>query len=208
MKKEEFVALGISEELAAKAEEASKTELAGYVPKSRFDEVNESKKKLETSANDYKTQLENLKTTAGDNEALKQQIAELQAQNKQKEEEYQKELKDLQLTNAIKTAISASAQDSDLVAGLIDKTKLILGDDGKVTGLEEQVKALKESKAFLFKPEDGGNGGKDGKGGNGQKGYGFQVGSSGSQGGQDNGGTQASMRDAIAAKLKAQMGQP
>ena len=50
-------------------------------------------------------------------------------------------------------AISSTAQDSDLVAGLVDRNKLILGEDGKVAGLEEQVKALKESKPFLFKQE-------------------------------------------------------
>ena len=57
------------------------------------------------------------------------------------------------VTNAIKMAIASSAQDSDLVAGLVDRKKLILGEDGKVTGLDEQVKALKESKPFLFKQE-------------------------------------------------------
>ena len=93
MKKEEFVGLGIDEKLAEKAAEESKKELSGYVPKSRFDEVNEAKKQLETSANDYKTQLEALKTSAGDNETLKQQIAELQAQNQQKDTEYQERLK-------------------------------------------------------------------------------------------------------------------
>ena len=50
-------------------------------------------------------------------------------------------------------AVAASAQDSELVAGLLDRNKLILGDDGKITGLDEQVKALKESKPFLFKTE-------------------------------------------------------
>lgn len=59
----------------------------------------------------------------------------------------------MKLTNAIKMAIDSSAQDSDLVAGLVDRKKLILGEDGKVTGLDEQVKALKESKPFLFKQE-------------------------------------------------------
>ncbi|MFR5151613.1 MAG: phage scaffolding protein [Ruminococcus sp.] len=70
-----------------------------------------------------------------------------------KHTEHQNELKALKLTNAIKMAISSTAQDSDLVAGLVDRNKLILGEDGKVTGLEEQVKALKESKPFLFKQE-------------------------------------------------------
>lgn len=91
---------------------------------------------------------------------MKQQIADLQAQNKQKDLDNQKEMNDLKMTYAIRTAVSASAQDSDLVAGLVDRNKLILGDDGKITGLDEQVKALKESKPFLFKAED--NGGKKG----------------------------------------------
>ena len=47
MKKEEFVALGISAELAEKAASASAEELKGYVPKSRFDEVNEEKKNFD-----------------------------------------------------------------------------------------------------------------------------------------------------------------
>jgi len=41
----------------------------------------------------------------------------------------------------------------DLVAGLVDKSKLILSEDGKVTGIEEQLKTLKETKSFLFKQE-------------------------------------------------------
>lgn len=198
MKKEEFVALGIDEKLADKAAEESKKELSGYVPKTRFDEVNEAKKQLETSSNDYKTQLETLKTSAGDNETLKQQIADLQVQNQQKDAEYQKQLKDLQLTNAIKLAIADSAQDCDLVAGLVDKSKLILGDDGKVTGLDEQVKTLKESKAFLFKEAP--------KTQTQNPVPGFKVGSVVTPG-QASVEGKVSMKDAIAAKLQSQMGQ-
>lgn len=199
MKKEEFIALGIDEKLAEKASEESKKELSGYVPKTRFDEVNEAKKQLETSANDYKTQLETLKASAGDNEALKQQIAELQTQNQQKDTEYQEKLKDLQLTNAIKLAVADSAQDCDLVAGLVDKSKLILGDDGKVTGLDEQMKALKESKSFLFREEKPQETPKPQPG--------FKVGAVTTPS-QTSGDGKVSMRDAIAAKLQSQMGQP
>lgn len=153
MTQEQFEALGIEKSLAKKAADASVKELEGYVSKETYDTTEQECKQLETSANDYKTQLETLKASAGDNEALKQQIADLQTQNQQKETEYQEELKNLKLTNAIKMAIASSAQDSDLVAGLVDRKKLILGEDGKVTGLDEQVKALKESKPFLFKQE-------------------------------------------------------
>lgn len=199
MKKEEFIALGIDEKLAEKASEESKKELSGYVPKTRFDEVNEAKKQLETSANDYKTQLETLKASAGDNEALKQQIAELQTQNQQKDAEYQEKLKDLQLTNAIKLAVADSAQDCDLVAGLVDKSKLILGDDGKVTGLDEQMKTLKESKSFLFREEKPQETPKPQPG--------FKVGAVTTPS-QTSGDGKVNMRDAIAAKLQSQMGQP
>ena len=99
-----------------------------------------------------------------------------------------KEMNDLKMTYAIRTAVSASAQDSDLVAGLVDRNKLILGDDGKITGLDEQVKALKESKPFLFKAED--NGGK--------KGF-FRL--SPKDAGGSGGESHMSMKEAIAAKL-------
>lgn len=189
MRKEEFIALGIDEKLAEKAAEESKKELLDYVPKSRFNEVNDSKKQLEATVSDYKTQLDDLKTSAGDNEALREQITQLQAQNQKKDEEYQEKLKDMQLTNAIKLSIGAVAQDSDLVAGLIDKTKLILNDDGKVTGLDEQLKSLKETKAFLFKQEEKPSG---------NKGF-FPLGPKGQEGTGSEG--RMTMKEAIAAKL-------
>ena len=98
-------------------------------------------------------QLEDLKKASGDNAELRKQISDLQDENRQKDAEHQEEIRNLRLDAAIRSAIGNSAQDADLVAGLIDKGKLLLSDDGKVTGLNEQVKALKESKAFLFKEE-------------------------------------------------------
>lgn len=160
------------------------------LPKKPYDTTEQQRKQLETTVNDYKTQLDTLKTSAGDNEALKQQIADLQEQNRQKDTEHQNELKALKLTNAIKMAISSTAQDSDLVAGLVDRNKLILGEDGKVTGLEEQVKALKESKPFLFKQEQ--------QTGKGKKGF-FPLGAPKAEPGGEEG--HVSMKEAIAAKL-------
>ena len=132
-----------------------------------------------------------LKTTAGDNEALKTQIADLQTQNQQKEQEYKQELSNLKMMSAIKTAIAADAQDSDLVAGLVDRKKLILGDDGKVTGLDEQIKTLKESKPFLFKQEEKPKL-------NNKRGF-FPLGPK--EKGEEGGETKMTMKEAIAARL-------
>ena len=198
MKKEEFVALGISEEQAAKAAEASANELKGYVPKARFDEVNTEKNQLKTAKEDAEKQLESLKESVGDNEALKKQITDLQNAAKQKDADHENEIKALRMSNAIRAAIGSTAQDADLVAGLIDQTKRILGDDGKVTGLDEQLKTLKEEKAFLFKAEDPG-----------KNKPGINVGGNSNTGGTGGGSDDKplSMRDAIAAKLDGQIGQ-
>lgn len=190
MTQEQFEALGIDRTLAKKAAEESTKELDDYVKKETYDQLDQEKKQLETSVADHKKQLEDLKKTAGDNAALTQQIADFQTQMQQKETEHQKEIKDLKLTSAIKMSIAASAQDGDLVAGLINRDKLILGDDGKITGLDEQVKALKESRPFLFKQEEKPNP---------KRGF-FPLG--GKQQQPDNGNEgHMTMKEAIAAKL-------
>lgn len=157
MKKEEFEALGISGELAEKAAEASKKELEAFIPKARFDEVNEAKKTLEGDVKARDKQLEELKKANGDNEELQGQIKKLQEDNKAEKQKYETELKNLRISNAVKLAVSGKAHDEELVAGLIDKEKLVIGEDGKIIGLEEQVKSLQETKAFLFKGQEESN---------------------------------------------------
>lgn len=144
---------GLSEADAKKIADASGDELKSYIPKTHFDEVNTAKKALEDDNKKKDKQIEDIKKNAGDNEELKKQIETLQGENKAAKEKYETELKDMQISNAIKLAVSDKAQDADLVAGLFDKSKLILSDDGKVTGLDEQLTALKKDKAFLFKEE-------------------------------------------------------
>ncbi len=155
MRKEDFVALGISEELAEKAAKASAEEFKGYVTRDRLNEEIRAKNNAEESLKGVKAELEKLQASAGDNESLQTQIKDLQAELKNKETKYAAEISEMKMSNAIRTALGSSVQDADLVAGLLDRSKLILQDDGKVTGLEDQIKTLRESKAFLFKDEPG-----------------------------------------------------
>ncbi|HBF5147637.1 TPA: phage scaffolding protein [Clostridioides difficile] len=195
MNKEQFIALGLTEELAKKAESESLSELKNYIPKTRFDEVNTAKKQLENDIKDRDKQLEDLKINSGNSEELKKQIETLQEENKNKDIKYQEELQDLKLSNAIKLSISGKVHDEELAAGLFDKSKLILGDDGKVAGIEEQLKIIQESKKFLFKEE---------KQSNPKSGFKF-----GSDGGSNidnsNQPSKLSMKDAIQAKIQSQM---
>ncbi|WP_160045572.1 phage scaffolding protein [Paenibacillus sp. USDA918EY] len=152
MTKEEFIALGLTEEQATKAAAASAEELKGFIPKARFDELNEAKKKAEKDVADRDKQIEELGKTAGLSEDLKKQIETLQAENKTAKEKYEAELKDITLTSAIKSALNGKVHDEALVAGLFEKDKLVIDGD-KIVGLDEQLKTLQESKAFLFKTE-------------------------------------------------------
>lgn len=151
MDKQQFLDLGFTEEQAVKAEKASKKELESYISKTDYEKINNSKKELEKTVKERDTQLEKLKTSTGDDEDLKAQIEKLQKDNKAAKEKYELDLKELKISNAIKLAISDKAQDADLVASLFDTSKLILSEDGKITGLDEQLKDLQTNKAFLFK---------------------------------------------------------
>lgn len=127
----------------------------GYIPKHRFDEVNEAKKQLETDIKDRDKQLSELKKNVGDNEELKKQIEQLQGENQTKDAEYQAKIKDMTVSTAIKLALSGKAHDPDLIATLLDKSKIEVNEDGTIkSGLDDQVKALQESKAFLFVQND------------------------------------------------------
>ena len=171
MKKEEFVKLGIDEETAKKCEAASQEELKGFIPKTRFDEVNNEKKKLELDLRDRDGQLETLKNSTGDVEAMKQQIATLQADNKAKDEAHAAEIKKMKVDAAVEAALTSSGaiNAKAVVPFLKDLDKAELADDGTVKGLAEQIEARTKADdtKFLFaKKQTQVKGAKPGESGN------------------------------------------
>jgi hypothetical protein len=155
--KELLKGMNLTDEQIKQITEGVEGHYKGYVPKHRFDEVNDAKKSLESALKERDEQLSALKKAAEGNEALQNQIKELQEANKQAKEKYETEMKELRTNAALKLALSGKVYDPDLVVGLLDKTKIELDEAGNVkAGFDDQIKALRESKAFLFVPEDKG----------------------------------------------------
>lgn len=123
-----------------------------WFPKAKFDEVNAARKQAEAALTERDKQLVELKKASEGNEDLQATIKKLQDDNKAATEKYENEMKELKTNTALKLAIANDVHDPDLLLGLLDKSKIELGEDGTIKGgLEEQIKTLKESKGFLFK---------------------------------------------------------
>lgn len=153
MRKEELMKIeGMTEALADKLAAASAEELKGFIPKSRFDEVNEAKKNAEALIKERDKQLEELKKSAPDSEALKKQIEELQNTNKEAKAKYEADIKKMQIDNAVDNALrDAGAKNIKSVRALLtDLDKAELDDKGIVKGLEDQIKNIQKSDSYLF----------------------------------------------------------
>lgn len=158
MKKEDLVKLGLDDETAKKVADASAEELKGFIPKARFDEINNDKKKLELDVRERDGQLETLKNSTGDVEGMKKTITDLQTANKTKDETHAAEIKQLKVESAITAVLSASkAKNAKAVKALldIDLEKVELADDGSIKGLDDQIKKLSvaDDSKFLFDTE-------------------------------------------------------
>lgn len=148
MKKEDLIAMGLTEEQAKKVMDSID---GNFVTKARFNEVNEENKTLKKSVSDRDKQLEDLKKSSGDNAALQQQISDLQKANADQQKAHETELNQLKLDNAVEVALSgAKAKNSKAVKAMLDMAKVKIGEDGKLSGFDEQIEALKKSDGWMF----------------------------------------------------------
>lgn len=105
-----------------------------FVPKSDYDKIS--------------TQLADAQASVKAND---EKYADFEAQLKAARDEGTAALDAYKLEVEVSKAFSsANVADEVSVKANLDMEKIMLGEDGKLTGLEEQLTALKESKPFLF----------------------------------------------------------
>lgn len=107
-----------------------------FIPKSRFNEVNAKKKELEK-------QLEELTET-------KLKFDELLSQKKELENKISTMEFDFVLEDNLK---SSKCKNNKVLKSLLDLTSMVV-KDGKIEGLDEQIKKLQETDSYLFDLEE------------------------------------------------------
>lgn len=132
-----------------------------YIPKAKFDEQLDKVKKLTTDLADRDEQIKQEQAKNATVDTLTAQIEQLKQDIAAKDGTIATMAMDYDIKDAVR---ASKPKDLDIVVGLLDREK-ISKKDGKLSGIEEQLKGLQESKSFLFEQEQsGGNrGGFDGR---------------------------------------------
>ena len=155
MTKEKLMEMGLTEEQANKVMEGLN---GSFVTKTRFNEVNEELKTAKATITERDGQLETLKKSGADAATLQGQIAQLQADNAQKDKDHAAEIKKIKVDNAVKEALLQAgainpATVTPLLAAFLEKADL--ADDGTIRGLSDEISTLAktEGTSFLFKTD-------------------------------------------------------
>ena len=126
-----------------------------WIPKTKFNEKNEEAKTLKEQLEAQTKLVDELKVKGGLSDGYLKQIDELKADLKKKDDTYKAEIAGMRKNSAIEKALAeAKAREAKAVMPYIDQEKILVSDDGTVTGLKEQLEAVKKDHAFLFEAEE------------------------------------------------------
>jgi hypothetical protein len=125
-----------------------------FIPKSRFDEVNNEKKELKTLLGTRDTQINELQTKFKSNDELAKELENFKTLNGKAEQEFNTKLSQVKFEYELKTALSnANVRNLKATKALLDLDKIKLDGD-KLVGLDEQIKTLQESDGYLFQSKE------------------------------------------------------
>lgn len=151
MKREELEALGLSKDQIDKIMAQNGQDIENA--------KNNAAAAEKLRADTLQTQLDTLKNdlSTAQNEAVtaKDYKAKLEAADAK--------IKAFEKSTAVRGVVSKhNPRDVELVLKLLDDSKIIRADDGTITGVEEQVKTLKENNGYLFTDTPADRGGNTG----------------------------------------------
>lgn len=136
-----------------------------YIPKSKFDELNDKKKNLETEkesltkqANEFKQKADDLekdnktktKTVEDQMAEMTKKLADIEAASQKDKAALLNAKKESAIKEALQEAGVKNPKNLRLLVKEFEIDKTEIGDDGKIKGFEDKVKLLQEDYKPLF----------------------------------------------------------
>ena len=118
-----------------------------YIPHARFDEVVNQRDSANASIKDYQSQIEELGNQVEAGSSAETTINDLKTKLAAQTELAKRAIIETRLHPLVNDSI---APVSDLL-GFMDVEKILVNEDGTVSGLEEQLKSVRETRSYLFK---------------------------------------------------------
>ena len=118
-----------------------------YVPHARFDEVVNQRDSANSSIKDYQAQIEELGEQVEAGSKAETTINDLKTKLAAQTELSKRATIETRLHSLVTDSI---APVSDLL-GFMNVEKILVNEDGTVSGLEEQLKSVRETRSYLFK---------------------------------------------------------
>jgi hypothetical protein len=155
MKREFLSELGLEKDIFDKIMDHNGKDIV-TAKKAGAKSVSDQVKELNKLIKERDKQLMDLNDKADDNKKLKEKIAELIGTNQADREKHAVDLAQKDFDQALFNALSKSkAKDKNILMAMINKENLKLDDDGKVTGIDDQIKSFKQSHDYLFEADGG-----------------------------------------------------
>lgn len=121
--------------------------------KEQVNSLTTEKDGLQSQLTERDTQLKDLKGKVKNSDELTAEIDKLQKANKEAKEKYEADLTAQQKSFLVDKALTdAGARNAKAVSSLLDLDSVEV-KDGQLTGLDEQLKALRESESYMFKED-------------------------------------------------------
>ena len=152
MKRETLKDMGLAAEQVDKIMELNGVDIEKA--KGKANELATENTELKAQLKKRDDDLVELRKSVKDNETLSADFKALQEKYKNDRADLEKQVAQVKLTSALDMGLSgAKVRNAKAIKGLLDMDAIKLDDAGKLTGLDDQLKAIRKSDPYLF---DGG----------------------------------------------------
>lgn len=108
----------------------------------------------QSQVDDVTTKLNDAKAAAGNNQELTSQLQQLQSDLESAKQEAENRVSQTKVDYELKLALKENGALNDkAVSALLDRDVIKLDKEGKITGLSEQIEAIKTENPFLFETQ-------------------------------------------------------